>query len=511
MSEASPKIEDKILERNQSYLNHYCHIQNIPNPSQIQYMNFTHSIGWSFPKQKKLMPDKDDPLFTPSPTKYEIKDISIKTPAWLIPHSKRLLNVVTSKTPGSGNYEYKTFIGEGPKYIINPKTVLDKTSTKKLEKCLSAINIPGPGFYDPIDKTSGPKITIGEKHYKNKNKKNEKLLPGVGTYNLRKDSQFIIPSFKFDKEQRIDMSLNRTTFNFPGPNKYNNLEGNPSKTPKWTFSKVERFPRSKSTKNIFPGPGNYSYKEYIGNENPKYTFNKDKFNHADAIEESIKNKTKNYPSPTTYLKNIKYISDTPKYSITKSKRSENINIKNISPNPQTYNPNKENASYFKKLPVWTISKSNRDENEKVKDSKKIHYITPGPGEYNIKNGNIPQGPSYTIITRKKNKEIDILPGPGQYKLNYNNIKENNPKYSIGKEKRDNELKQIIKDNYPGPGSYKIKDNKAYKDITFPHSKKNIENKFNVPGPGKYKIPTAFDYINNITREQGIFDPTFKYV
>ena len=41
------------IERTASYIDHLSHIQNIPNPEQIQYMNFTHSIAWSFNKEKK--------------------------------------------------------------------------------------------------------------------------------------------------------------------------------------------------------------------------------------------------------------------------------------------------------------------------------------------------------------------------------------------------------------------------------------------------------------------------
>ena len=39
--------------RESSYLNHITHIQNIPNPEQIQYMNYTHSVAWSFSKDEK--------------------------------------------------------------------------------------------------------------------------------------------------------------------------------------------------------------------------------------------------------------------------------------------------------------------------------------------------------------------------------------------------------------------------------------------------------------------------
>ena len=40
-------------ERELSYLNHIIHIQNIPNPEQVQYMNYSYSIAWSFSKDSK--------------------------------------------------------------------------------------------------------------------------------------------------------------------------------------------------------------------------------------------------------------------------------------------------------------------------------------------------------------------------------------------------------------------------------------------------------------------------
>ena len=41
------------ISRKASYINHLSHIANIPNPEQIQYMNFTHSVAWTFSKAKK--------------------------------------------------------------------------------------------------------------------------------------------------------------------------------------------------------------------------------------------------------------------------------------------------------------------------------------------------------------------------------------------------------------------------------------------------------------------------
>ena len=42
-----------------NFINHITHIQNIPNPKQIQYMTFTHSYAWSFSKEKKCKKNKN--------------------------------------------------------------------------------------------------------------------------------------------------------------------------------------------------------------------------------------------------------------------------------------------------------------------------------------------------------------------------------------------------------------------------------------------------------------------
>ena len=50
MSTSSPFQNPQV----NSYINHITHIQNIPNPDQIQYMNYTHSVAWSFNKDKSV-------------------------------------------------------------------------------------------------------------------------------------------------------------------------------------------------------------------------------------------------------------------------------------------------------------------------------------------------------------------------------------------------------------------------------------------------------------------------
>lgn len=51
MTLISPLLPSNLIKN--SYINHISHIENIPNPEQIQYMNFAHSVAWSFSKEKK--------------------------------------------------------------------------------------------------------------------------------------------------------------------------------------------------------------------------------------------------------------------------------------------------------------------------------------------------------------------------------------------------------------------------------------------------------------------------
>ena len=78
------------------------------------------------------------------------------------------------------------------------------------------------------------------------------------------------------------------------------------------------------------------------------------------------------------------------------------------------------------------------------------------------------------IRLKKIKIIDF-PGPGEYNI-ATDIKTGGPEYSISKEKKCDDLKQVLKDNYPGPGSYQIKDVELVKCFTISKSEKKEKRK-----------------------------------
>ena len=416
---------------------------------------------------------------------------------------------------------------------MRPKYTLDGiTEGKRSAKAYKKSAVPGPGHYDPLDNTHGPKYTIGLKREPKKGRRSS--VPGVGSYIITKDEDFKVPSYIISKEKRKNLNMNHSALNYPGPNKYDyDLSGASSKAPRWTFSKSERFGKSSGKKpksamvrsSSMPGPGSYKTQYFIGHDGPIYSFPKEKLSHADAIDVAMEKKTMHYPSPTTYNTNIRYIPNTPIITMPKSKRKD-LNSDKYSlnyPGPGHYRPNKYNSSVMKQFPAWSIYKSERDESKQGKSKKKDRIITPGPGHYNLKHGRIPGGPMYSMGKKlKKNKSV-VMPGPG----NYNAVEVHfpcEPKYSIGKEKRceddnttrdsdakDNKAKIKQKIEYPGPGKYNIKDNLFTKGTHFARDKRSREKKFNTPGPGQYKIPTAFDYINDYTRAKGIFDPSFKYV
>ena len=171
---------------------------------------------------------------------------------------------------------------------------------------------PGPGSYNIKSDLGGPSYTIGLRRV-HKSLSQNSLNPPVGTYQLRKDSDLDVPSFKFDTEKRNNLELNELNKKYPGPGAYNNpykLENNGSQ---WTFSQSPRFvrvkPRNPKVVRIkIPGPGSYDFQTYIGKEGPKYTFNRVKYNHSDDMDESLKKITLKFPSPVTYNKRIEYTS-----------------------------------------------------------------------------------------------------------------------------------------------------------------------------------------------------------
>ena len=111
--------------------------------------------------------DKDDKLFTPSPDKYEIK-LKSGSPKWTINGMKRKSFTKKQKTPGSGRYEYKSYIGEGPKYSfgkVHPDDNRKEKEQEEKKKNYKKFEVPGPGFYTIIDKNKGPRYSMYSRNH----------------------------------------------------------------------------------------------------------------------------------------------------------------------------------------------------------------------------------------------------------------------------------------------------------------------------------------------------------
>ena len=281
-------------------------------------------------------------------------------------------------------------------------------------------------------------------------------------------------------------------------------------TPKWSLYHIERFskkPKSAFLKRlIVPGPGKYKIQTFVG-EGPKYSFPKEKNNHSDAEDEYVSRKNRGYPGPTTYHKNLNYIPNGPYISISNLKRQEAGNDKFLlsSPGPTTYNPDKKYLSTWTIFPAWNWA--NRGKKSKSSSSKK-DKVSPGPGEYNYIN-EIGLGPKYTFRKKLKKRKKDDFPGPGSYNI-YTDLFDG-PKYTMrAKEKlKEDLLNKSKKDNRPV--KTEVMNSKETKGFTFPKAVFKNKIKFLVPGPGQYRIPASFDYISDLTREKGMFDPTFRYI
>lgn len=464
-------------------------------------------------------------MFTPSPDKYKPKDLSIKSPAWKISQKKRLLTHVDSKTPGSGKYEYKSFIGEGPKYSFSSSIPEIEKNKKKILKTSKTMIFPGPGSYNIKSDIGGVQYSMGYRRVIKD--KSHNYQPPVGTYNLRNDDDLNLCCNTFGKEKRINLELNRSALKNPGPGHYYfSEESTGSSGPKWSFAALKLDDDKKDDNKIneikkkmkeyrAPGPGQYNIPDIIGNEVKSYTFSKVKYNHSDTSDEMMSKINKNNPGPTTYnisYCNInKYISDGPVWSIPRLERKDLTKEKSKIPGPGKYNPKFLQKSNYKKLPCWSFFQSSKYE--------KLRFSTPSPVKYNVKNGMFPQGIKYSIGNSVKKEKFNDFPGPGAYNIKYDG-KSSGPKYSFGKEEIEENSKKNSddkknKDISPGPGSYNIKDSPMCKGISISPiiTEKDIRKKkqLEAPGPGQYKIPSSFNYINDYTREKGAFDPSYRYI
>ena len=444
-------------------------------------MYFSHSPAFGFGHATKLESSKQSHSQSPGPGQYESKYKGKKNPEWKIGTSQRE-TFKTNQNPGVGQYSLPNNFPSGPKYTI---------STKPNFLNINKFNTPGPGQYKTLKKSSSAYYTMASKL--NNNMFQTEKTPGPGNYNVDRNKVLRkSPSFKFGSQKRLN--LNNTYLMTPGPGNYDLKNTNFYKKPIYTFGKEKK---GEIYDEKFPGPGQYNISENNFRSSPKITIAQ-KLNYN-----QIEGKKEDFPAPGLY--NIQNSTDyilhkSPSFKIGTSKRNE-IYSQKETPAPNQYN-NNFNLNK-KKNPSWKIGTGKRiDLNPNDKN-------IPGVGNYNISKGI--ELKKITIFGKGKDNNNDNYPGPGQYNNNNNNNLMKYPSWKIGTGSRDDNFNKVLKENYPGPGQYTLKDKDNKNKFTFGKEKKGelIDN--GVPGPGYYHIPCSIIDVNDYTREQGKFDPYFRYI
>ena len=451
-------------------------------------MKFNSISAYSFPKAMKL---KQEEKINPGPGKYSpIYLTHNKEPEWKIGTEKRIDMAKKQNSPGPGAYDIpKTSIG--PKYSMSSRAGLKIISEN--------MKFPGPASYKPVYKNKSGFFSFG---IRSKMLKRDKT-PGPGYYNIRKDKDFISPSYLFGKEKRLK-EIYKYKKIIPGPGKYElDKEHVLNSNPKYSFSMTKR--GKNFTKSISPGPGAYNYKEYIGKDAVKKSF-------GTKIDYSLI-ESKSTPGPGHYqeLNTNIYLPKSPSYKMGTSKRENEKKDKSAStPGPGQYNFDRTIKYVKLNNPSWKIGTAKR----KCLDLS--GKTTPGVGNYTIYGELGTNSPKYSMGTRNSPLNNTCGPGPGAYKSDDDHILYNhNPTWKIGTSKReDGCIKLAIKEGFPGPGKYGYSTSESFftQKIKFGSDKRfsrNLNN--NTPGPGSYHIPCSIQDVTNYNRKGGNFDEKFKFI
>jgi len=449
-------------------------------------MKFNHAPAYGFGRAKKLEIERTDPLFTPGPGQYAPAKQGIREPTWKIGTGQRGTQL-KNDNPGPGQYTLSGSFPNGPKYSMASKAgAIDPAK----------FNVaPGPGQYQPQYKSGVPKYTMRSRP----NTAKVDYTPGPGNYNIRKDENMKVPSYKFGTEKKDGLNLAQAK-GVPGPGNYEyNADGINPKAPKFSFGKELRGTKARPKT---PGPGAYNAKQYVGKEGPKITMSSKLGFDPQAGD------TRFVPGPgqyTTSGANILH-SKAPAYRIGTAQRRGLYNTDN-NPGPGQYGPDNCTNYVRPKTPSWVIGTGKRGNlNQTDKNN-------PGPGNYNISKGIGANAPKYSITGKGNYGYINNgNPGPGQYNSDNFKTKTHNPAWKIGTGTREDNLKRVVREGFPGPGMYYVDKN----GLKGPHykfgtEKRGFVQKSDTPGPGQYHIPCAIVDVNDYTREQGNFDPNYRYI
>ena len=430
--------------------------------------------------------EKTDRLYTPGPGQYAPNLNRRSEPKWKIgtgPRGTKRNNDV----PGPGQYNAPYTFPNGPKYSMSSKAgAFDPTK-------LSCT--PGPGQYQPQYKDGNPKYSMRIRP----NTAKSEVTPGPGNYDLRKDKSLMVPSYKFGTEKKDGLDLAQAKY-VPGPGNYEYKADAINKTqPKFSFGKEVR---GDNKRPMTPGPGQYQYKEFLGKEATKITMSMKLPKEGDD--------SRYVPGPGQYnsTNSNYYRPKSPSYKIGTAKREGIYKFMEGNPGPGQYGPDNCTNYVRPKTPSWVIGTGQRPPLNPVDPS------VPGPGNYNI-GQMLGKGPKYSMVGKNNygNNAKNGVPGPGQYEGGSQANLTKNPAWKIGTSNRDDDLKRVIREGVPGPGNYEFNTNNRVSSpkYKFGSQKRGYVQRSDVPGPGQYHIPCSIVDVNDYTREQGRFDPHYRYI
>ena len=452
-------------------------------------MKFAHPPAYGFGRARKCEIEKTDRLYTPGPGQYAPGISGHRDPTWKIGTEIRGKGI-KNDNPGPG-----TYVPDRNTNFVRPKTPSWKIGTG-LRPDLNPVDksVPGPGNYDPQYKSGNPKYTMRMRPYSAKSE----VTPGPGNYNVRTDKNLVVPSYKFGTERKDGLNLATSKY-VPGPGNYEyNADAINVKHPKFSFGKELR---GDNKRPMTPGPGTYAHKQYVGKEGPKITMS------AKYGFDPVQGDARYVPGPGMYNNADSYNANHYKYPTWKiGTETRGKGLRNDNPGPGTYAPDRNTNFVRPKTPSWKIGTGLRP------DLNPVDKSVPGPGNYNLRDA-VGRGPKYSMPGKGNRGNVkNGNPGPGQYnETMYDKTKY--PSWKIGTGMRDDDLKRVIREGVPGPGNYDFvgKNYNVGPKYKFGTERRGYVKKSDVPGPGQYHIPCAIVDVNDYTREQGKFDPHFRYI
>lgn len=203
-------------------------------------------------------------------------------------------------------------------------------------------------------------------------------------------------------------------------------------------------------------------------------------------------------------------------------KDEKLKFKlNSNPGVGSYDINNHSINASLSSPKYTFSKTKKSDGLLINNVSinLQNQITPGPGRYNLKDKSVKHinSPSYSFAKKNENNKIILTPGPGQYDTNIKDIKpkKGGPSTTLSKSKRDFNFSSMSTINHPdntlnnttiatpGPGRYQstfntIGDNSKKCGVKFDkQERKLLVTNWNKVGPGQYLDETDISGFNKV--------------